>query len=144
MKIIINKKISQIHWSAALAAVMFFIISAHVYKEYNEEKFLIEQGIVLPAIVIKKIGGCSEHSRSGNYVRVNIQVQNREADLRINYRTCIKTHLGDTITVYCSDSFDRIITFDPAMAKPRGLGLYLSIFGFVISIALLVFKYKEK
>ncbi|MGF2412369.1 MAG: hypothetical protein ACQUYJ_08585, partial [Ferruginibacter sp.] len=63
MKVTITKKISQVHWSAFVAAIVCFLGAAIMYKDYKRVKMLIEEGSLSPGIVIEN---CKKYSRGGN------------------------------------------------------------------------------
>jgi aspartate 1-decarboxylase len=141
MSIAINKKISQIHWSAFVAAGLCFFSAGHIYNEYREVKFLIEQGNIVPGIAINT---CRKYSRSGNYIKVNILSQNRQADVKVDAATCEETNIGDTIIIYCTNNFKRIVQYDPKVKTTNKKNLSFSILSALLGISFLLFGNKKR
>jgi hypothetical protein len=140
MTVRINKKISQIHWSAFVAAGLCFFAAGHIYKEYKEKKILIEQGNIAPSIAINT---CIEFRRSGNFIKVDIPSQNRQVDLKVDAKTCEETNIGDTIRIYCTDDFERIAQYDPGVKTAGKQDLYFSIFSALLGIYFLLLGNKK-
>lgn len=139
MKIFINKKLSEIHWSAFVAAGLCFISTFFIYQEYKEEKYLIEKGRISKAIVTKTPTTCYESSRIKNYVDLIIVDISRNTDLIVDYKICNNLNVGDTIQIRYSNDFERISKYNPDVNEASKVDLYFTIFSFLLGIIFLLF-----
>lgn len=141
MKVTITKKISQVHWSAFVAAIVCFLGAAIMYKDYKRVKMLIEEGSLSPGIVIEN---CKKYSRGGNYIKLNLVAKNRLVDVKTDNIVCDEKTVGDTITVLYAQDFDDVIIYAPNKVNPKKNDLYFSIFTILLGCSFILIEIKKE
>jgi hypothetical protein len=139
VKIFINKKISEIHWSAFVAAGLCFVATFFCYKDYKDIKLLFENGAIEEAIVRKIPENCGTYSRGKKYLQVNIVVADIEKKLPFFLKECEAIHLNDTILVRYLEPLKIVAWYKPNEKSFSKKDFYFAISSFILGLIFLLF-----
>jgi hypothetical protein len=126
LEIYFTKKISDIHLSGLVAALLCFFSAFYIYREYREEKDVFENGVMRIGVVENFY--CTYSTRVRSTVDLNIKEENTIKTLKLNSESCFEISKGDTIIIKYLSKDKPILNYVSDLKKMSKSGLYFSIF----------------